>query len=162
MRIGVLSDTHVISKLQGRQLAAQLMTGAFAGIDAILHAGDHVYQGLKGCFAPVPWYAVRGNLDRTLIDLPASRSLILNGKRIGMVHGWGQGGDIVKNVLTFFADDMPDVLVFGHSHRPECRWVGTTLLLNPGSPTDPRLAPAPTVGVLTLGETVFGEIIDLS
>ena len=161
MKIGVLSDTHIISSPQGRQLAGQLMTGAFAGVDAILHAGDHVYQGLDGCFPPVPWYAVRGNKDRTLLDLPFNRSLILKGKRIGMVHGWGQGGEIVKNVLNCFADDMPDVLVFGHSHQPECRWVGSTLLLNPGSPTDPRLAPAPTVGVLTLGETVFGEIIDL-
>jgi uncharacterized protein len=34
---------------------------------------------------------------------------------------------------------MPDVLIFGHSHQPECRWVGSTLLFNPGSPTDPRL-----------------------
>lgn len=162
MKIGVLSDTHIISGLQGRQLAAQLMTGAFVGVDAILHAGDHVYHGLDECFAPVPWYAVRGNLDRTLVDLPSNRSLILNGKRVGMVHGWGRGTEIVKNVLDCFADDMPDVLVFGHSHQPECRWVGSTLLLNPGSPTDPRLASAPTVGVLTLGETVFGEIIDLS
>lgn len=162
MKIGVLSDTHIFSGLQGRQLAAQLMTGAFVGVDAILHAGDHVYHGLDKCFAPVPWYAVRGNLDRTLVDLPSNRSLILNGKRVGMVHGWGQGTEIVKNVLDSFADNMPDVLVFGHSHQPVCRWVGSTLLLNPGSPTDPRLAPAPTVGVLTLGETVFGEIINLT
>lgn len=54
------------------------------------------------------------------------------------------------------------VLVFGHSHQPECRWVGSTLLLNPGSPTDPRLAPVPTVGIQTLGDVVFGEIINLS
>lgn len=161
MKIGVLSDTHINSTLDGQQLAMQLMSGVFADVDIILHAGDHVYQDLGLCFAPVDWYAVRGNLDRSLVDVPVKRILIFNGKRIGMVHGWGQGRDIVKNVLTCFADEMPDVLIFGHSHQPECRWFGSTLLFNPGSPTDPRSASAPTVGILTLNDKISGRIIDL-
>lgn len=161
MEIGVLSDTHIISTVHGQQLATQLLSGAFADIDTILHAGDHVYQDLGPCFAPVDWYAVRGNLDRSLVDVPVKRFLTFNGKRIGMIHGWGRGDDVIRNVLASFADDMPDVLVFGHSHQPECRWLGSTLLFNPGSPTDPRLAPAPTVGILTLGDKISGRIIDL-
>jgi putative phosphoesterase len=162
MKIGVLSDTHIISTLDGQQLAERLMSGVFADVDAILHAGDHVYQDLGLCFAPVDWYAVRGNLDQALVNVPAKRIMNFSGKRIGMIHGWGRGSDIVSNVLASFADTMPDVLIFGHSHQPECRWVGSTLLLNPGSPTDPRSARIPTVGMLTLGDTIVGEIINLT
>lgn len=161
MKIGVLSDTHITSIQDGRQLAQRLMFGVFADVDIILHAGDHVNQDLGFCFASVEWYAVRGNLDRSLVDIPIKRILTFNGKRIGIIHGWGQGNDIARNVLASFADDMPDVLVFGHSHKPECRWVGPTLLFNPGSPTDPRSAPAPTVGMLTLSEKISGKIINL-
>lgn len=161
MKIGVISDTHIISTLAGQQLAEQLMSGVFADVDLILHAGDHIYQDLCHCFAPLDWYAVRGNLDRSLVDVPVKRILTFNDKRIGMIHGWGQGDAVARNVLASFADDMPDVLVFGHSHQPECCWVGSTLLFNPGSPTDPRLTPAPTVGVLMLSDKITGRIIDL-
>jgi uncharacterized protein len=67
------------------------MTGAFADVDVILHAGDHVYQDLEHCFASVSWYAVRGNLDHHLVDLPLKRTLTFAGKNIGMIHGWGHG-----------------------------------------------------------------------
>lgn len=161
MKIGVLSDTHLISSLHAQRLAEKLMSGVFSDVDIILHAGDHVDQNLDNFFVPVEWYAVRGNLDQLLVHLPVKRRLTFNGTRIGMIHGWGQGDEIIRNVLASFADDMPDILVFGHSHLPECRWVGSTLLFNPGSPTDPRMAPAPTVGIIHLRDKPFGEIIDL-
>jgi putative phosphoesterase len=161
MKIGVLSDTHIVTLAQGNQLARKLFSGCFADVAAILHAGDLVHPELEHCFYPCPWYAVRGNMDYPGNQAPEKRVLHLAGKRVGMIHGWGSPAQVEANVLSSFADQMPDVLVYGHSHLPVCRMVAATLLLNPGSPIEPRSAPAPSVGLLTLGDRVTGEIIQL-
>lgn len=161
MRIGVLSDTHLRSMSQGRQLAQLLFAGPFSDVAAILHAGDHVHPDLGLCFAPCPWYAVRGNMDSQQDGLPDKRILSFIGMRIGLIHGWGVAAEVETHILNKFADDMPDALVFGHTHRPVCRYVGATLIFNPGSATEPRSALAPSVGVLTLDDGISGEIISL-
>lgn len=161
MRIGVLSDTHISSLSQGRRLARRLLEGPFSGVTAILHAGDHIHPDLGLCFAPHLWYAVRGNMDSQLDGLPDKRVLSFSALRIGLIHGWGIAADVEVNVLNSFVDDMPDALIFGHTHSPVCRQVGSTLLFNPGSATEPRSAPAPSVGVLTLDGGISGEIISL-
>ena len=79
--------------------------------------------------------------------------------QVGMVHGWGAPNGIEKRVLNSFSSTDIDVLVFGHSHRPVCRKVGSVLLFNPGSPTDRRSAPYHSVGILHIGSEVMGEII---
>ena len=159
MKIGVLSDTHIHSLDAGIVLAEKLMGGPFAAVDAILHAGDHVHPDLESCFSPLPWYGVCGNMDSPHGRLPIQRIVELADVRIGMVHGWGMPNGIEKRVMgSFFGDDI-DVLVFGHSHRPVCRQLGSILLFNPGSPTDRRSAPHHTVGILDLGNEIKGEII---
>lgn len=158
MQVGVLSDTHIHSLDAGIALAEKLLNGPFAEVDAILHAGDHVHPYLDSCFYPVPWYGVRGNMDLQ-DNLPLQRIVKLAETRIGMVHGWGTPSGIEKRVLQSFSPAAIDVLVFGHSHRPVCRTVGSLLLFNPGSPTDRRSAPYHTVGLLNLGTKVTGEII---
>ncbi len=161
MKVGVLSDTHVATLAQGHQLAEKLLAGPFSEVVCILHAGDHVHPEIELCFAPRSWYAVRGNMDRLHVCLPEKRIIRLNDWRIGITHGWGGSDDVLDNVINSFSGDMPDVLVFGHSHVPECRRIGSTLLLNPGSPTEPRSASGPTVGILTIDDHVSGEIVSL-
>ena len=161
MRVGVLSDTHIHSFNIGIEFAKKLMNGPFSDVDVILHAGDHVHPDLGSCFYPVPWYGVRGNMDSQHDNLPVQRIVKLADSRIGMVHGWGTLNGIEKRVLnSFFGEDI-DVLVFGHSHRPVCRKVGSILLFNPGSPTDRRSAPFHSVGILDIDTEVTGEIIRL-
>ncbi len=159
MRVGVLSDTHLHSLDAGMALAQRLLNGPFADVDAILHAGDHVFADLDSCFYPLPWYGVCGNMDAPHVHLPAQRIVELANVRIGMVHGWGRPNGIESRVLNSFSASEIDVLVFGHSHRPVCRQVGSVLLFNPGSPTDRRSAPYHTVGILNLGLEITGEII---
>jgi putative phosphoesterase len=161
MKIGVLSDTHIGRTAQGMALSERLLTGPFAGVDVILHAGDQVLPELESCFSPLPWYAVRGNMDTAAVSEPLKRVVELGGTRIGMIHGWGAPAGIEQRVLAEFARDAIDVLVFGHSHQPLCRREGDVLLLNPGSPTDRRHAPRHTVGLLTLSAGIHGEIITL-
>jgi len=159
VQIGVLSDTHIHSLDAGMALAEKLLDGPFAAVDVILHAGDHVYPELDSCFYPVPWYGVCGNMDSPHSSLPPQRIVKLDETKVGMVHGWGTPNGIEKRVLNCFSATDIDVLVFGHSHRPVCRKVGSVLLFNPGSPTDRRSAPYHTVGILNIGAGISGEII---
>jgi putative phosphoesterase len=161
MKIGILSDTHLHDGHAAAVLADKLLCGPFSAVDAILHAGDIVWPDLGLCFAPIPWYGVCGNMDTPSASLPLQRIVTLNNVRIGMVHGWGAPAGIEQRVLDHFSDKKIDVLVFGHSHRPVCRWAGSVFLLNPGSATDRRSAPCHTVGILDTDGEISGEIISI-
>jgi uncharacterized protein len=54
-----------------------------------------------------------------------------------------------------------DCLISGHTHRPFNQVEGGVLRFNPGSATGNRFFPFNTVGVLEIGETITGEIIEL-
>jgi putative phosphoesterase len=159
MRVGIISDTHINSLDAGMKLAERLLRGPFSTADLILHAGDHTFPDLASCFYPLPWYSVQGNMDLPQSDFPRQRIVSLAGVRIGMIHGWGTPDGIERRVLDSFSMENIDVLVFGHSHLPVCRRVGSVLLINPGSPTDRRSAPHHTVGLLHIDQGVEGEII---
>jgi putative phosphoesterase len=161
MLIGILSDTHIIDIVKGYRLAEELLEGPFAAVSAIIHAGDHVHPDLNCCFGSLPFYSVCGNMDEATQERPLKRILSVAGKRIGVVHGWGNLGTIEQRVLQTFAADGVDVIVFGHSHRPLCKQVGSVLLLNPGSATDRRSAPFHSVALLNVAVEVTAEIISL-
>lgn len=161
-KIGVLSDTHLISLADAADLAKFLLDGPFTGVDAVLHAGDMVIPELVDCFYPVPCHAVRGNMDEAVSGIPNKRVIGFEGNRIGMIHGWGPRGGLEKRVMEVFSDKQIDCLVYGHSHYPVCRKIGDLLLFNPGSPVDRRSAPKHTVGLLSVDvKGVRGEIITL-
>jgi predicted phosphodiesterase len=57
---------------------------------------------------------------------------------------------------------QPDIVVFGHSHRPYVDRLGRTMLFNPGSAGPKRFTLPRTVGLLSLAENhVDAEIIRL-
>lgn len=62
------------------------------------------------------------------------------------------------------AEQPVDCVVFGHSHQALCERRGGRLLLNPGSPTEPRFGRRPSFGLLWLDEAARearGEIVEL-
>lgn len=156
MRIGVLSDTHLTlgdARLPGLLARCQEY---FSDTELILHAGDVVDPQILHLL-PRPVLAVRGNLDPP--DLPEKRIVTLAGKRIGLIHGWGAKYDIEARISRTFAAEKVDCIVYGHSHQPVCHQVNGILLFNPGSPTDRRNAPFHSLGILTIGAEITGEII---
>ena len=159
MKIGVLSDTHIHNIAAGTALAQRLLLGPFADVDVILHAGDHVLPELESCFYPLKWFGVCGNMDTPQSNLPLQRIIDLGGIKIGMTHGHGAPSGIERRVINSFIGDDIDVIIFGHSHQPVCRQVGSVLLFNPGSATDRRSAPYHTVGILHIDASVIGEIV---
>jgi hypothetical protein len=55
-----------------------------------------------------------------------------------------------------------DAVVYGHTHVPQVERVGDVWVLNPGSPTERRRAPAPTMLELWIDRhTLVPELIPL-
>jgi uncharacterized protein len=147
-RIGVVADTHCPEFIP--QLPESLPR-ALAGVDRILHAGDVDGAATLEELAQIaPVDAVRGDHDRALGKLPASRELIIEGKRVVLVHG--HRSHWIEEPQTLFwtlslghftpHKDLPrwlhrrypdaDVIVYGHTHRARVDTIGGALVFNPG------------------------------
>lgn len=147
MRVVVLADTHL--RRGGRR---RLPDDAYAELeraDAVLHAGDimvsDLVHELEG-FAPT--YAVLGNNDVDLVGtLPETRIEVLGGVRVGMIHDSGPSKGRPARMRRRFPD-CP-LVVYGHSHIPfDGEGVEGQRLFNPGSPTERRMQPEHTLGIL--------------
>lgn len=151
MRIGLISDTHMPRR--GNTIP-KFVLQAFADVDLILHAGDiNDWSVLRELNALAPTTAIAGNTDAEAIAtiLGDSVSLNLEGYQIGLTHGHlGSRATTPERALASFPE--ADIIVFGHSHQPYNQRHGKQLLLNPGSATDPRREPRPSVAILTLNE----------
>lgn len=158
MKVVVLADTHT------RGMNRTIPMGAWPYIetaDHILHAGDVVEPGVLDDlkqFAPLT--VVLGNCDAYDIrDWGAAEEaeVELGGIRIAMIHDSGLRHGRRERMRKRFPDAR--VVVFGHSHLPVNEDDGELLLFNPGSPTWPRKAPFPSMGLLWIEDgTVEGEI----
>jgi putative phosphoesterase len=146
-RVGVIADTHSPEFLD--QLPESVFK-ALAGSQLILHAGDVDSEetlALLRSIAPVE--AVRGDHDRSLA-LPESREVVVEGKRIVVVHGqrsrWVEEPNTLLWTLTlgyFRANPgLPralrrrfpraDAIVYGHTHHARAQTIDGVLLFNPG------------------------------
>ncbi len=123
MKIGLISDTH--NFLDPR------IPEIFAGVDHILHAGD-VGQPLLLVeleqIAPVT--AVTGNTDEGL-PLRETEVLTLCGKKF-LIHHIVTMGAFPTRLAERLRAEQPDVVMFGHTHKPFSEKLGDTLYFNPG------------------------------
>ena len=152
MRIVVISDTHIPRR------ATRLPKELYAEIekaDALIHAGDFtslaLYEQLKGL---IPTYGVRGNMDEPEVCevLPRTRVEQLGGVTIGVAHGSGSPFGLRKRVKALFGDDLPRLLVYGHSHRAALKEENEVIYLNPGSPTDTIFATRQSYALVEIEE----------
>ncbi len=162
VRAVVLSDTHL--RDNGARRLPDPVYVALHDADVVLHCGDVVEHGLLdelATFAPV--HAVLGNNDVSLRGVLPERLLVeLDGVRVGMVHDSGTTKGRAARVRRMFPDS--DVVLFGHSHAPvDDAGVDGQRLFNPGSPTQRRMQPYPSFGVLDFadGELVAHRVITL-
>jgi len=83
------------------------------------------------------------NLD-FLASVPTRLELTIGGRRLLMVHGspWEPYNDYLYESSPGWArcedDDLGDILVVGHTHVPMAVRKGRTLVVNPGSVSEPR------------------------
>lgn len=151
MKIGVVSDTHATSFAD----VPDRILIALAEVDLIIHAGDFIARDvLDGLKRLGEIKAVWGNMDSDELKriLPEKELLLIEGKRIGVTHGSGSPYGIEDRVSRMFED--VDVIVYGHSHQSKNEIKKGILFFNPGQARN-------SFGILTVGEQIRGEIINL-
>ena len=167
MRIGLLSDTHILKVSGG--IPPQVKE-VFRCVDLILHAGD-IYDVcvLDELESIALVLAARGDEDlgAVLADkrVKDKHSLTVEGVRLTLSHevespGWL--GDRVWNLnrlaseerytnLEGWCGSVADIFIFGHTHQALVDYYQGFLLVNPGSPTIPNYkSKRGTVGLLTI------------
>jgi putative phosphoesterase len=154
-RIGVISDTHGRTHPRVFEL--------FEGVDHILHAGDiGAEEVLIDLRAIAPVTAVRGNVD-VLGDCdryPDEAAVTLGGVRFHVTH---QVAPLLERLRAGAWDGpLPDVLVYGHSHRAAVERVAGVMLFNPGSAGPRRFRLVPSLGrIAVAGGRALPELIAL-
>ena len=158
LHVAVLADTHITA---GRTLPDDVWD-QLRQADVILHAGDVTSpELLDELRAVAPLHVVLGNNDRSLVGaLPERLTVELAGTEIAMVHDSGTRAGREQRLHRWFPTAA--IVVFGHSHDPvDHQGDHGQRLFNPGSPTQRRRQPHPTMGWLHLaaGGVVGHEIV---
>ena len=141
MKLGLISDTH--DYLDPR------VTEIFQGVDHILHAGD---VGLPWLLAELeqiaPVTAVIGNTDEGL-PLRETEVVTLGGKKF-LLHHIITPGVGSPRIAARLNAEVPDVVMFGHTHKPFAQQFGTTLFFNPGYAGNQRFELPRTVAIMEI------------
>jgi len=160
-RIGIMSDSH--DNVDAIRQAVRLFKNLEC--ECVIHAGDFVApfaaRELEELFCPVK--AVFGNcdgekegLERTIRPFGEIQEAPLafnqNNKRFLLLH-------VHFSVDKYAASGDYDVVIFGHTHKPEVRKQFETLLINPGE-TGGWVSGRNTVAVLD-PKTLDAEIVAL-
>ena len=140
MKVGIISDTHDHHKnvLKAVEIFKE------QGVKYIFHAGDFVSPFTAEAFGEVKdakFIGVFGNCDgeRKLIkstiqefDGEIHDKLyvgIIEGKKILMTHKPDKIDEVINS-------GKYDLVIYGHTHKPDIRKVEDTLVINPGETTD--------------------------
>jgi putative phosphoesterase len=119
--VGVISDTHGLL----RSGAIEFLQGS----DLIVHAGDIGSMDILDTLRLIaPLTVVRGNMDREpwASGIRDDEVIELNGKYVYVLH------DLKELNLDASAAGF-DVVISGHTHKPDTNKMNGVLYLNPGS-----------------------------
>jgi hypothetical protein len=132
--IGILSDSH--DNLPAVRRAVRFFKETECRL--VIHAGDFVapFAAKELAEAGCPVKAVFGNCDGERAGLTAAiepfgtirdapLEFTCGGLRAAIVH-------LDASAAALSARQKYDVVIFGHTHKPEVRRSGKTLLVNPG------------------------------
>ena len=115
MKILILSDSHGVLEFMHRCVEA-------VRPDAVIHLGDMVRDAdeMAREYPGIRFFQVAGNCDsgRVPMDYPEVRVEDFLGNRVYMTHGHLHGADII---------------LYGHTHRADCRMDDGCLVMNPGA-----------------------------
>jgi putative phosphoesterase len=144
MKIGVISDTHNFLDPKVLKL--------FAGVEHILHGGDiglpWLLLELEG-IAPVT--AVLGNTDEPGLGYRLTEVIEL-ARRKFLVHHIVNPLALEDSLQGRLNRERPQVVIFGHTHKPYCETIEGRLYFNPGYAGKSRFGMERTVAILHCGE----------
>ena len=132
--VGILSDSHDNREMLNK-IVKMFNTN---GCDLVLHAGDFVApfaaRELETLDCPVK--AVFGNCDGETIGLTNTINTFGKIKEPPYVFRFRELEFLMIHTHfsldKFIRSDLYDVIVYGHTHRPEVRKAGRSLVINPG------------------------------
>jgi putative phosphoesterase len=139
--LGLISDTHGLLRPEA--------VAALRGSQAIIHAGDvgdrAIFSQLKDI---APAHAVRGNVDTEpwCQSLPKDVVVQLAGASIYVLHNLEEL-DLNAKAAGF------QIVISGHTHRPDSHWRDGVLYINPGSAGPRRFSLPISVARLDLLKT---------
>ena len=140
MKLGLISDTH--------DYLDPKVADLFKGVDHILHAGDIGMPALLlelEFIAPV--IAVAGNTDDSAFGYRQTRTIELAGRKFLIEHIVNPH-DLSDDLKLRISRTRPDVVLFGHTHKPFCERIDGTLFFNPGYAGKQRFELPRTVALL--------------
>lgn len=154
LRIGLISDTHIP---EARAELWPQVFDAFRGVDVILHGGDiHDLVVIDQLHDIAPTWAARGNGEDGSGGRPVQPDhdrlreawlFDFGGLLVGLTHEipmpeYPPHLTVERAMQRYFGRADLDVLVYGDTHVEAidtvATSVGTTLCVNPGSPTYPH------------------------
>ena len=144
MKIGVISDTHNYLDRKVPKL--------FAGVEHILHGGDIGLPWLLLELEEIaPITAVQGNTDDAGLGYKQIQRIELAGRKF-LVHHIVNPRALEDSLQERIADERPEVVVFGHTHKPFCETIDGTLFFNPGYAGKSRFGMQRSVAILHCDE----------
>jgi putative phosphoesterase len=159
MKVGIVADTH--DDMGSIARVVEIFNSR--DVSFVIHAGDvvspftvEIFSGLK-----CPMEGVYGNNDGDRLLLrerydgafhPQPRILSLDGRSAVVVHEH-------HLVESLAASGRFDLVVYGHTHTPDVRTVGGTLIVNPGKAA--RLHKGRATAAILDTERMEAQIIDL-
>jgi putative phosphoesterase len=172
MLIGLISDTHLANPEE--ELPFQIEK-VFEGVELILHAGDiWVPSALDQLESIAPVIAAWGDddMEKDLGDdsrMLNERVINIDGVTLWLMHEKPAFGTIVPRENRIFSRnieperEIPDAVIYGHTHKALIEKHKGVLVINPGSPTWPNNFPElGTVGLLSIDSgKVDARIIQL-
>jgi len=143
-KIGVISDTH-------NYLDPKVLT-IFEGVEHILHAGDigmpAIILQLEN-IAPVT--AVIGNTDDPGLHYRQTEIVEIAGRKF-LLHHIVNPRSLEEDLRRRISRERPNVVVFGHTHKPFCETIDGILYFNPGYTGKSRFGMERTVAILHCDE----------
>ena len=140
MRIGVISDTH--------NFFDPKIPGIFAGVEHIFHGGDIGVPGILSELRKIaPVTAVSGNTDEPGFGYEATQVAELCGLKV-LVHHIVNPHQLLPPLQDLLIHHRPQMVVFGHTHKPFHEWLDRILFFNPGYAGKSRFGMERTVAIL--------------
>jgi uncharacterized protein len=158
MNIVVMSDSHLYELTPAFE---ELCDRYCRHADRVIHLGDMVSAAVLDFLAQFPLEAVAGNMDSPSVRerLPVKKIIRLGAYRVALIHGWGSAADLRARLAHEFS--AVDAVLFGHTHEGIEHKSNGILWFNPGSIAAGRGGAPRSIGLLSVGGTLRGEIIPL-
>jgi hypothetical protein len=159
--LAVIADTHVRHL---DELPLGLMS-TLASADVVIHLGDYNSRELLDDLRKLNnFYGIAGNHDDKLLrrELKGMEVLEVDGKRLGLIHGFFIPFASQKRMKALFKKHKIDAILYGHTHFAVSKSIDDVFLFNPGSVTGHFPANYGSFGLLTLDDgSISGKIMPL-